>query len=141
MITTEKPPLDADLLVHYGIKGMRWGLRKSKRQTGVTRNRGARIDRNDRHLQRFKDAESALANTRRSGGKVSTKLDTNLTNGAHRMLMGKRLTRRYYDMRIARIENHNARLKSGKLYLRDRVGLLMNLSISPGSLVVSYRPD
>lgn len=141
MITAEKPPLDADLLVHYGIKGMKWGLRKSKAQTGVSRFRGARIDRNDRHLQRFKDAQKTLGVSGRSGGKVSNKLDTNVTNGLNRMVMGRKLTNRYYDMRISRIENHNARLKSGNLYVRDRVGVLLQTYISPGSLLVSYRPD
>lgn len=28
MIIQEKPPLDEDLLKHYGVKGMRWGVRK-----------------------------------------------------------------------------------------------------------------
>lgn len=28
MITADKPALNEDLLVHFGIKGMRWGVRK-----------------------------------------------------------------------------------------------------------------
>lgn len=30
MITAEKPALNEDLLVHFGIKGMRWGVRKKQ---------------------------------------------------------------------------------------------------------------
>lgn len=30
MLIAEKPPLDEDLLAHYGIKGMKWGMRKAK---------------------------------------------------------------------------------------------------------------
>lgn len=30
MIVAEKPPLNEDLLMHYGIKGMKWGTRKSE---------------------------------------------------------------------------------------------------------------
>lgn len=29
MITADKPPLDEDLLVHFGILGMKWGSRKN----------------------------------------------------------------------------------------------------------------
>lgn len=34
MITAEKPPLDEDLLVHFGIKGMKWGVRKRSDSDG-----------------------------------------------------------------------------------------------------------
>lgn len=30
MLIAEKPPLDEDLLVHFGIKGMKWGVRREK---------------------------------------------------------------------------------------------------------------
>ena len=30
MLIAEKPPLDEELLAHYGIKGMRWGRRKAE---------------------------------------------------------------------------------------------------------------
>lgn len=30
MITAEKPPLNEDLLVHFGVKGMKWGVRKQR---------------------------------------------------------------------------------------------------------------
>lgn len=29
MIIVEKPPLDDELLSHFGVKGMRWGVRKA----------------------------------------------------------------------------------------------------------------
>jgi hypothetical protein len=32
----EKPPLDEDLLVHFGVKGMRWGRRKAKSESDST---------------------------------------------------------------------------------------------------------
>lgn len=32
MIDAEKPPLDDDLLMHFGIKGMKWGQRKAERK-------------------------------------------------------------------------------------------------------------
>ena len=34
MIVIDKPPLDEDLLVHFGVKGMRWGRRKDSSSGG-----------------------------------------------------------------------------------------------------------
>jgi len=31
ILGAEKPPLDDELLIHFGIKGMRWGVRKERR--------------------------------------------------------------------------------------------------------------
>jgi len=42
MFVTEKPPLDDELLIHYGIPGMRWGHRKPEEvSSGVRRVAGA----------------------------------------------------------------------------------------------------
>lgn len=35
MITDEKPPLDDDLLMHYGVRGMKWGVSKAKSASGA----------------------------------------------------------------------------------------------------------
>jgi hypothetical protein len=43
-----------DFLLHYGVKGMKWGVRKSKEETGLSRAQGATIDRNDRHIERLR---------------------------------------------------------------------------------------
>ncbi len=45
MYITEKPPIE-DYLVHYGIKGMKWGVRRTPEQLGHLRNpeRAARKD-------------------------------------------------------------------------------------------------
>lgn len=37
MAVIDKPPLDEDLLVHFGIKGMRWGVRKSSSSGGSSK--------------------------------------------------------------------------------------------------------
>jgi hypothetical protein len=129
---------DEALLIHYGIRGMKWGHRKGKAETGISRARGARVDKNDRHIQLLKDMRNSLGKKGVSGGKVANRLNTNVINGLNRMTMGKTLTKKYYDVKIDKMQAHNARLKSGKLLVRDRIGLLM--TTTPGSLVVSYRP-
>jgi hypothetical protein len=40
MIVAEKPPLDDDLLIHFGVKGMRWGHRKPE-EVSTGGNRGS----------------------------------------------------------------------------------------------------
>lgn len=41
MLVAEKPPLDEDLLLHYGIPGMKWGHRKARETTGPRRRAAA----------------------------------------------------------------------------------------------------
>lgn len=41
MLHEQKPPLDEDLLKHYGVKGMRWGVRRSDEQ--LARARGEKV--------------------------------------------------------------------------------------------------
>lgn len=36
MLVDEKPPLDEDLLMHFGVRGMKWGQRKARDSGGST---------------------------------------------------------------------------------------------------------
>lgn len=48
MLDMEKPPLDAVYLAHYGVKGMRWGVRKNNYEGASARtNREASKDANE----------------------------------------------------------------------------------------------
>lgn len=48
MIHDTKPPLDDDLLIHYGVPGMKWGVRKNNYEGASNRtNKEARKDANE----------------------------------------------------------------------------------------------
>lgn len=128
---------DEDSLAHYGVKGMKWGLRRGKSTTGVGRLAGARIDRNDRHIALFKDLSNTVGQ-KGVKGKVSGPVQRKVINGLNRMTMGKSLTKKYYDFQIDRMEAHSDRLKSGKSTVADKIGMVMTQT--PASLLVSYRP-
>lgn len=65
MIVLEKPPLDEALLIHYGIKGMKWGVRKESDE--------ARAYRKTAQANFRKEVHKALDKRVRSGyGKRNT---------------------------------------------------------------------
>ena len=133
----ELTAMGEDFIEHFGVKGMHWGVRSGKSKTGVSRARGARIDRNDRHIALFKDMSNSVGK-KGAGGKVTGTAQRKIVNGINRATMGKNLTKKYYDVQIKRMESHNERLKSGKVTVRDRLGVA--LTTTPASLLVSYRP-
>jgi hypothetical protein len=57
MALTEKPPLDADLLMHYGVKGMRWGVRKDESSSGTPAAKPQRMSRNEKRDARLASSE------------------------------------------------------------------------------------
>lgn len=122
-----KPPLDEDLLMHYGIKGMKWGVRRGSSKTGVSRARGAQIDRNARHIKRTEDVLKGKGLRR---DKIAYKFDS--------LFLGKDTTKALYKVSIRDMQQQNSRLKSGKATVRDKLTVLM--STTPMDLVVSNRP-
>lgn len=129
MIVEEKPPLDEALLIHYGIKGMKWGARKGKSVTGVTRHRGALLDRNARTQARFRAAMKKTPDAR---------MRDKAMVGAGRVLLGKKRMQRHFEKNMKTLNEQNQRLKAGKLKFRDRADLFLN--VSAFDLMVSNRP-
>lgn len=122
-----KPELDENLLMHYGIKGMKWGFRRGSSKTGVSRARGGQIDRNDRHIKRMQNVVKGKGLLR---DRVEYKLST--------IAVGKKTTDRLYKVSIKDMQEQNHRLKSGKATVRDKLTVLM--STTPLDLVASNRP-
>lgn len=126
-VLQDKPELDENLLLHYGIKGMKWGRRRGKGVTGVGRARGAAIDRNDRTISRIKNAQKG-AGLRRDRWAMAI----------DRKLLGKETAGRIATFQLKELNAQNARLKSGKVLFRDRLDVLMNTT--PLDFVMSNRP-
>lgn len=130
MLVNDKPPLDGALLMHYGIRGMKWGIRKGKSVTGISRRRGAVLDKNARQIRDFKELREGLK--RDTGTRTTQTL-----NFLNRITMGRRATQMYYDQTIKSLEAQSSRIGSGKLLVRDRLTSALQ---SPVSLIVSIKP-
>lgn len=122
-----KPELDDDLLMHYGIRGMKWGVRRGSSKTGISRARGAMVDRNDRQIMRMK-------NTLAGKGLIRDKVEYKL----NQIALGKSMTDRLMKVNIKELNDQNARLKKGKATFRDKLHVTFNTT--PLDLVVSNRP-
>lgn len=125
-----KPELDDDLLMHFGIKGMKWGFRKGSSKTGVSRARGALIDRNERYIWRTQKALKGKQGNGLLRDRAGRKLD--------HIVLGKTFTDRLYKVNIKEMRDQNARLKSGKATLRDKLAVYGH--VNPANMFVSNRP-
>lgn len=106
-----------DALAHFGVKGMKWGIRRKSEGGRV---RGALQDQNQRNT-----AYLTRARENRSKG-VGEKLDR--ATGV--VLSGgtKRLNKNL-DKRLGKLEAERKRLESGKLATRDIVRAVGTLSV------------
>lgn len=113
-----------DILEHFGVKGMKWGVRNSKKTTGVSRGKGALIDRNDRAKKVIKDARS---------GK-----DHRALAAIGRAFVGKEQQKINWSTMIKSLNAQNKRLKMDKATFNDKFKIAMTTSVV--DLVVSRRP-
>lgn len=125
MITIEKPPLSGVYLAHFGTKGMKWGVRKSKKITGISRPRSALLDRNAFYLRNRKNA-------------IVGKGSHGAAGALGRKMLGSERWHRQMQNSIKSIHDQNARLRSGKLTVTDRLQLVFQTT--PINLIVSTTP-
>lgn len=115
---------EADYVEHFGVRGMHWGIRRGKSKTGVSRPRGALLDRNARNTRAINQALS--------GKKYKVAV------GIGRAFVGKEAHTRRLKNHLSEMRKQNARIKKGKLTVEDRLTLFGTISLA--DLVVSRRP-
>jgi hypothetical protein len=120
-----------DILAHHGVRGMKWGVRRGKATTGVSRSRGAVLDRNARREQTFQNFKNA--STKQGPSTVGARVG----NKVNHLTMGRKLTVKYYDAHLHALHAQDERLKTGNLKLRDH---LATVGTAPLSRVISVRP-
>ena len=128
-------------LEHHGVRGMHWGVRRSKSKTGVSRYDGATLDRNARYEHRL--------NKMIAKGDLSTKkkvalvaASAALTGGPGAVAaLGYIHARKPENMKITlkRIHEQNDRIKSGQKNILDRLDQFAN--VRTGDLLISRRPE
>jgi hypothetical protein len=126
-VIDEKPSLDDALLIHFGIRGMKWGVRRGRGTTGVSRTRGALIDQNNRTIMRIKEAQAGKG-----------RLWNRLRIGVGRGLLGDARMKRVLNTKVSNLNKQNTRLKTGKAKALDL--LQAGFTVSPITAVVSVRP-
>lgn len=125
--STDKPELDNDLLMHFGIKGMKWGVRRGSSKTGVSRARGALIDRNQRHIKRTKDLLAGK-------GLLRDRVEYRMS----RISVGKSMTDRLMKVGIKEMNDQNHRLKSGKVTFHDKLAVFGHANVA--NMLISNTP-
>lgn len=128
--SASKPALNNDLLMHYGIRGMHWGVRRGKKSTGVSRARGVLLDRNARDMKMLKDARAGKGHLLpRGAAKLGKKM------------LGEKLWEKNYQKHMSEVMKQNKRLKSGKLTVADKLDMSVHLYRFGGvGLLVSHKP-
>jgi hypothetical protein len=116
-----------DFLAHHGVRGMKWGVRRGRSVTGISRTRGAALDRNKRLIRQHTQARD------RTGGKL-----LRAATAPDIMLLGRTRFESLHTMHISNLKAQNARIKSGQVTLRDKMQLAMTTPLA--SLVVQRRP-
>lgn len=121
---------------HAGVKGMKWGVRKSRKETGLTRPRGASIDRNNRQIYRRENALDGTSYKRTMA--VGRKVVTGTTK-IHGLLgyHGVKTLDNQLQLSIKDLKQQNRRLRSGKLFVSDRKELY---NIALPALIISRKP-
>lgn len=114
-----------DYLAHYGVKGMKWGVRKSKKVTGESRFTGATRDSIARQSQNLKE--------HRAGGKAKLSRRVGIT-----LSLGRKRFDKGLEKSIKELDATDKRWQEGKATLRDKYNAAFTTPI--GGLFIEARP-
>jgi len=120
-----KPELNEELLIHFGVKGMQWGVRNSPKVQKM---------KDDRKAQKLKakyDRDDAIDAARarvNSGANAKDRRDAKAEYKAQKKVVGRRAARKVLREKRRALNNEyntSQQLKSGRertLYILSRVG-------------------
>lgn len=126
MIQEDKPDLED--LAHFGTKGMKWGVRKGRAETGVSRAVGAKIDRNNRDAVYIKKTQSrsVASNILHHGPAGAAFIYSNYGQLAMKQ-------------RLSDISAQNERFTSGTATRLDKIGASLGTSVAERFISVKPR--
>lgn len=114
-----------DYLEHYGVKGMKWGVRKSKKVTGESRVTGATRDAIARTSHHLKE--------QRAGGNAKLSRGYGIVTS-----LGSKRFDRKLEKRINKLDAADKRWREGKTNVLDKLDFA--LAVPMGGLFIEAKP-
>jgi len=111
---------------HFGVVGMKWGIRKGKAKTGVNRFVGAKMDINKRRIYRTQNRMNG------TGYKASEALGRVFLGGKERQL-------RLQKAKIKDLTRDNVVLKKGVLSANKTLGVYGNITFRALGMPIPMR--
>lgn len=121
--------LSSAVLAHYGVKGMKWGVRKGSLKSRVS---DAQKERTERTTDMFKKVKRVSSSSKKSD-KAKYLLATGLVGQLAKPLIQKSLNKT-----ISSLEKRSSRIESGKLNTMDKLDKVLNTT--PVSVVFTRTP-
>lgn len=111
-----------EFLEHYGVKGMKWGVRRAEKAKAAARVRSKDPERfgnrNNRSYQRNVDRHKAIA---KGGGTLGSKAMVALSATGQEWVSNSFSVRGIAEARIDSVKTQKAQIKAGKKRVTDKL--------------------